>query len=91
MAFDQGFNSTQIVLGEVYPSLFKLPTDTEIKSNPKAFCHDIVDAYQTYRTIENLSKLNVEGQLLPKIPSHLEKQVLEEGWIVGLSFDKLIK
>ena len=55
------------------------------------FCHDIIDAYQTYRTIENLSNLNVEGQLLPKIPSHLEKQVLEEGWIVGLSFDKLIK
>ena len=89
--FDQGFNATQIVLGEVYPSLFKSPTDIEIKSNSKVFCHDIVDAYQTYRTIENLSNLNVEGQLLPKIPSHLEKQVLEEGWIVGLSFDKLIK
>ena len=87
--FDQEFNSAQIVLGEVYPSLFKFPTDIEIKIKAKAFCHDITDAYQTYRTVENLLNLNSEGRLLPFPPSKFEKQILEEGWIVGLSFDNL--
>jgi len=87
--FDQEFNSAQIVLGEVYPSLFKFPTDIEIKIKAKAFCHDITDAYQTYRTVENLLNLNSEGRLLPFPPSKFRKQILEEGWIVGLSFDNL--
>ena len=87
--FDQEFNSAQIVLGEVYPSLFKFPTDIEIKIKAKAFCHDITDAYQTYRTVENLLNLNNEERLLPFPPRKFEKQILEEGWIVGLSFDNL--
>ena len=87
--FDQEFNSAQIVLGEVYPSLFKFPLDVEIKSAAKAFCHDIADAYQTYRTVKNLCSLNIQGRLLPAIPNKFRKQILEEGWIVGLSFDKL--
>ena len=87
--FDQEFNSAQVVLGEVYPSLFKFPSDIEIKAEAKAFCHDIIDAYQTYRTVENLINLNREGVLLSSPPSKFEEQILEEGWIVGLSFDKL--
>ena len=87
--FDQEFNSAQIVLGEVYPSLFKFPLDVEIKSSANAFCHDITDAYQTYRTVKNLCSLNIQGRLLPAIPIKFRKQILEEGWIVGLSFDKL--
>jgi hypothetical protein len=87
--FDQEFNSAQIVVGEVYPSLFKFPLDSEIKSNAKAFCHDITDAYQTYRTVKNLCSLNIQGRLLPAIPSKFKEQILEEGWIVGLGFDKL--
>ena len=87
--FDQDFNSAQIVLGEVYPSLYKFPLDSEIKSNSKVFCHDITDAYQTYRTVENLLKLNKEGRLLPILPCKFRKQIMEEGWIVGLSFDNL--
>jgi len=87
--FDQEFNSAKIVLGEVYPSLFKFPLDIEIKSVAKAFCHDITDAYQTYRTVKNLCSLNIQGRLLPAIPNKFRKQILEEGWIVGLSFDKL--
>ena len=87
--FDQEFTSAQIVLGEVYPSLFKFPLDVEIKSAAKAFCHDITDAYQTYRTVKNLCSLNIQGRLLPAIPNKFRKQILEEGWIVGLSFDKL--
>ena len=87
--FDQDFNSAQIVLGEVYPSLFKFPLDIEIKSTAKAICHDITDAYQTYRTVENLLNLNREGRLLPILPYKFKEQILEEGWIVGLSFDKL--
>ena len=87
--FDQEFNSAQIVLGEVYPSLFKFPSDIEIKTKAKAFCHDITDAYQTYRTVENLLNLDREGRLLPLLPSNFRRQILEEGWIVGLSFDNL--
>ena len=87
--FDQEFNSAQIVLGEVYPSLFKFPSDIEIKTKAKAFCHDITDAYQTYRTVENLLNLDRDGRLLPLIPSNFRRQILEEGWIVGLSFDNL--
>ena len=70
--FDQEFNSAQIVLGEVYPSLFKFPSDIEIKTKAKAFCHDITDAYQTYRTVENLLNLDREGRLLPLIPSNFK-------------------
>ena len=76
-------------MGEVYPSLFKFPSDIEIKTEAKAFCHDITDAYQTYRTLENLLNLNIEGRLLPLLPNKFEEQILEEGWIVGLSFDNL--
>ena len=89
--FDQEFPSAQIVLGEVYPSLFKFPSDIEIKTKAKAFCHDVIDAYQTYRTVENLLNLDREGRLLPLLPSKFGGQILEEGWIVGLSFDNLKK
>ena len=87
--FDQEFNSAQVVLGEVYPSLFKFPSDIEIKTKAKVFCHNISDAYQTYRTVENLLNLDREGRLIPRIPNKFEEQILEEGWIVGLSFDNL--
>jgi len=33
--------------------------------------------------------LNIQDRLLPAIPNKFRKQILEEGWIVGLSFDKL--
>ncbi len=87
--FDEEFNSAQIVLGEVYPSLFKFPSDIEIKTKAKAFCHDITDAYQTYRTVENLLNLDREERLLPPLPSKFSGRILEEGWIVGLSFANL--
>ena len=56
----------------VYPSLFKFPSDIEIKTKAKAFCHDITDAYQTYRTVENLLNLDREGRLLPLLLETLE-------------------
>jgi len=33
--------------------------------------------------------LDREGVLLSSPPSKFEEQILEEGWIVGLSFDNL--